>query len=76
MIVHLFFSYGKNYPFFLQLAPLHPACTQCGGDEGGLCYYIDYFGDIVATIHLGAGPKSRPLPLISYHYYDNLRYHI
>ena len=52
--------------------PGDPACTRYGVDEGGLCYYIYY----ICVIHLGAGPKSRPLPLISYHYYDNLRYHI
>ena len=65
---------GASIIIQIILVTLQPPFIQ--EHERGLCYYIDYFGDMIATIHLGAGPRSRPLPLIPYHYYDNLRYHI
>ena len=57
MIVHLFFSYGKNYPFFCNWPPSTRHALGAAVMRGSSV--------IVATIHLGAGPKSRPQPLIS-----------
>ena len=47
--------------------PNDPVCTHYAVDEGGLCSDIYY----ICVIHLGAGPKSRPLPLILFYYFQS-----